>query len=356
MATIRKRTNSYHAQVRTKGFASVTKSFKLLSDAKRWANSIEADQAKGIFVDDTEAAKITLLSTLDRYEADQERLGRRSIRVLKSQLNLIRQSNLAPLTLNNVTPKAIIQFKQARMATGIKATTCIKDLKMLRAMFEYIQKEWSIALPKGNPVDLVSMPKHQDPTSRARRLEGDEEKRLLEELYKHSYETALIVRFALATGMRRGEILNVEFGHLENKKDVLRIPVTKTDNPRTIPISKETDSIIRERVNQICAGPFPNLPGHLFDTYPLFHLKPDSVSCAFYRACKTLGIQNLTFHDLRHEAISRLFEKGLDMMEVSAISGHKDLKMLQRYTHLKPESLLIKLNAEKPRVRVAAGI
>jgi integrase len=61
------------------------------------------------------------------------------------------------------------------------------------------------------------------------------------------------------------------------------------------------------------------------------------------RAAKKVGIDNLRFHDLRHEATSRFFEKGLNVMKVAAITGHKDLRMLQRYTHLRTEDLAKKL-------------
>ena len=69
-------------------------------------------------------------------------------------------------------------------------------------------------------------------------------------------------------------------------------------------------------------------------------MKPDSISQAFERICSTAGIEGLTFHDLRHEATSRLFEKGLNPMQVAAITGHKTLQMLKRYTHLRAEDLV----------------
>ena len=75
----------------------------------------------------------------------------------------------------------------------------------------------------------------------------------------------------------------------------------------------------------------------------IFGLRPESISQAFERACLRAGIEDLHFHDLRHEAISRLFEKGLNVMEVSTISGHKTVQMLKRYTHLRIEDLVKKI-------------
>ena len=72
-------------------------------------------------------------------------------------------------------------------------------------------------------------------------------------------------------------------------------------------------------------------------------LTTETVKRAYIRAVRRAGIVNLRFHDLRHEATTRLFEKGLNIMEVASITGHKDLRMLHRYTHLKAEDLARKL-------------
>ena len=66
---------------------------------------------------------------------------------------------------------------------------------------------------------------------------------------------------------------------------------------------------------------------------------PDSISQAFERVCKTAGVENMTFHDLRYEATSRLFEKGLNAIQSAAITGHKTQQMLKRYTYLRAEDL-----------------
>ena len=79
------------------------------------------------------------------------------------------------------------------------------------------------------------------------------------------------------------------------------------------------------------------------DSGRVWSLRPHSISQAFKRVCKAAGIEGLTFHDLRHEATSRLFEKGLGLMEVASITGHKTMQMLKRYTHLRVEDLVGRL-------------
>jgi len=342
MASVRKRSNgSYQAQVRTVGFKAVTKTYKLKSDAVAWSRDLESQQARGLFTDVSEASQAMFVDCLDRYEEEQEAQGRKSIASLKSQIRMLKQSNLSHLSLINVTAKEVTGYRNARMASGLKAASVIKDITMLSAFFNHVQKEWHITLPKGNPVSLVSNPKHKDPTSRERRFEGNEEQMLIEYLEVNSPKSALVVRMALATGMRRGEILNIALGHVDDKKKTILIPVTKTGYPRVIPLPDKAWDIVRE----VALG--PDFPVNFYDPNEvfLFNITPDAVTKAFSRACNALKIKDLRFHDTRHEAISRLFEQGLGMMEVALVSGHKGFDMLKKYTHLRPSSLLDRMNA-----------
>jgi integrase len=140
--------------------------------------------------------------------------------------------------------------------------------------------------------------------------------------------------------------MNIRFGDVSPRAvSTLSIPQTKTNHPRVIPLIEDAHNALSEQVNLIMesGGGLNGMSQKQFDETYLFEIRPDSVTRAFKRACGKADIANLTFHDLRHEAISRLFEKGLNMMEVSHISGHKGFDMLQKYTHLKPEDILKKL-------------
>jgi integrase len=114
-------------------------------------------------------------------------------------------------------------------------------------------------------------------------------------------------------------------------KGTAHLPITKTDVPRTVPLST------------LAIATLNGLPRRIDGR--VFGLKAESMSQAFERACeeRRANIQDLRFHDLRHEATSRLFERGLNVMEVAAITGHKTLDMLKRYTHLRAEDLAKKL-------------
>ena len=145
-----------------------------------------------------------------------------------------------------------------------------------------------------------------------------------------------IIIVALETGMQRGEILNIKKSHIDFVRQTLLIPLTKTDTPRTIPLSSRAVEALREQLR----GSQNVLP---IREVALFSYTPKNLTQAFRRFCRKHGLENLHFHDLRHEATSRFFEKGLNPVEVATITGHKDTRMLMRYTHLRAEDLVKRL-------------
>lgn len=124
------------------------------------------------------------------------------------------------------------------------------------------------------------------------------------------------------------------------QKSVLLIPSTKTDTPRTIPLSTDAVSVLREQLRASQSRYEGVIPLH---EPLLFSNSPNGVTGGFLKLCRKIGIEDLRFHDLRHEATSRLFEKGLNPVEVATITGHKDTRMLIRYTHLRAEDLVGRL-------------
>jgi len=128
--------------------------------------------------------------------------------------------------------------------------------------------------------------------------------------------------------MRRGEILQLTWDNVNLNTRTAFLPETKNGEARTVPLSENALSILKA---------LPKQSDQVFDTTAY------AIRMAFGRALKRAEIDDFRFHDLRHEATSRFFEKGLNMMEVSSITGHKDLQMLKRYTHLRAEDLALKL-------------
>ena len=139
---------------------------------------------------------------------------------------------------------------------------------------------------------------------------------------------APIILFAIETGMRRSEILSLRWEHIQRESSSLLIPHTKNGRSRFIPIT--------QAVNSILTGIFKK-------DARVFPISANAFRLAWERLRARAGATDLHFHDLRHEAISRFFEKGLNVPEVALISGHRDPRMLFRYTHPKPHIIVQKL-------------
>ncbi|HET8701804.1 MAG TPA: site-specific integrase [Nitrococcus sp.] len=319
MATIRRRDNRYHVQIRKKGSRPLTKSFLKRDDATAWARKVESEIERGIYVDSLEAQHTTLADALNRY--GKEVIWNHSKRQLP-KLSIVRR-HLGHHNLARLSTATLASYRDSRLEV-VSAQTVKHELGLIDRVLKKCVTEWGIHLPKGIPI--VSKPKL--PQGRTRRLEVGEEDRLIAAL-KDTLEIRSIVLLALETAMRREELTSIDWKHVDLKKQVLHIPKTKTGVPRTIPLSGRAVEVLKGQPRQLAGN--------------VFSVQPDSVTQAFSRACKRAGIEGLRFHDLRHEATSRLFEKGLEMMEVASITGHRDLRMLRRYTHLKAEDLVAKL-------------
>lgn len=140
-----------------------------------------------------------------------------------------------------------------------------------------------------------------------------------------------IILFALETGMRRGEILAMNWSDVDLKRHSVTIPEAKNGYARTIPLTEKACSL---------------LDGFSVRTGSIFPITPTALKLSWTRLTKRAGLDNLHFHDLRHEAISRFFEVGLTIPEVASISGHRDMRMLFRYAHADPSRVLSRLEGK----------
>ena len=325
MATIRRRGKTYHVQIRKVGYPPVTKSFSSITVARKWTKATEADMERRLSV--SVPSRLTVGDLLERYESEVIPTHKGSRREIYKSRTL--RKNFSKIRLCDLSPSDVRQYRDIRLKT-ISPATLRRELAVLSSAINHASKEWGIFVST-NPVTAISVPRTAN--ARSRRLEADEQNRLLS---ASNGELRRIIIIALETGMRRGEILQIRRSHIDFILQTLLIPRTKTDTPRTIPLSSMAVVSLKEQIS---------ISGNItpIRETPLFSLLPDSLSQAFRRLCRRLDIQNLHFHDLRHEATSRLFEKGLNPVEVATITGHKDTKMLMRYTHLRAEDLVKRL-------------
>lgn len=258
------------------------------------------------------------------------------------RIKKISKSELAKLPIRSITSVDIATYRDQRLTerkksgTGnISASTVRLELSLLSNVFDIARIEWGLC--GDNPVKDVRKPK--PPPGRDRRLTAREERLILRYCNSHSNtELFSIVTLALETAMRQGEILSMKWEDINLKSRVVRLHETKNGSKRDVPLTLAArDAITRLGVK---------------NNGKVFEYSSSGIKSTWRFMREKLKIENLHFHDLRHEAISRLFETtSLDAMEVAAISGHKSLSMLKRYTHLKAHKLVRKLEAGKNKSR-----
>lgn len=328
MAVFEKRGQyQWRVKIRKKGFPVLTKTFHTKKNAEEWAKKTESEMERGVFICSNTAEQTTVAEILDRYEREHfPRLvdgGKRSrgpLALLKKHFGVI---FVAALRSNHVAA-----FRDLRLKT-VSPQTVKHEIGLLGRALKSAQIDAGIYLPHGLPTAQVRMPKL--PPGRDRRLHVGEEQRLFDAaIASKSKAIENIIIIALETAARRGEIFSMRWEHIDLKRKTWVIPFGETrKSPRTVPLSPRAIMILKGIPRRIDGN--------------VWGVEKDSISQAFSRVCRRAGSEDLRFHDLRHEATSRLFEKGLNIMEVASITGHKDLKMLVRYTHLRAEDLATKL-------------
>jgi len=332
MATFRKRGNlQWEARIRKRGYPTTCKTFDTKAEAEQWAKGVETEMSKGQFVSTKEAESYTLSECLDRYK--EEYLPRlKDPRREISRANCLQSRAIAHRIMSTIRSKDIADYRRAREKEGISANTIRLDLALLSRLFNFAKSDWGME-SLTNPVQLAAKPKL--PPGRERRLEAGEEEKLFEAI-GDDLEFCAIIKFALETAMRRGEIVKLAWEDIDlrNKSALLRD--TKNGTCRTVPLSRKAIEVLHGLPRHISGRVFPG------------HLHPDTLSSKMAKVCQSAGLANLHFHDLRHEATSRFFEHtDLDVMEIKAITGHKSLQMLARYTHLRTANLAARLDGAK---------
>lgn len=332
MATIRKKGDmQWHCQVRKTGFPPTTKTFETRAQAENWAKIIESDMLRGVYIDRAEAERTTLKEALERYRDEITATKKGAVQECTKIGKLLRHP-LASRTLASIQSTDMSKFRDEMIKDGLSASTATKYLALLSHLYTIAIKEWRLGVQ--NPVSNIRKPKAEE--GRDRRLMDGEEVRLMAVLSNSGKGPRAntwvepMARLAIETAMRESELLKLKWTDVDLAKCTALARDTKNgDKIRLIPLSSRAVAILSDLPHSIDGRVFPTTQ--------------QAVVQSFTRACKRAEIEGLRFHDLRHEAASRFFEKGLDIMEVAAITGHKTLSTLRRYVHLKPDNLARKL-------------
>lgn len=341
MAAIVQRGEKWQAKVRRDGFPSISKTFSRKTDAEAWARAQESEMDRGAWRDRSSADSTTLYKLLERYLADVVP-GKRGADVEALRIKTLMTDKLTLHKLSALSPLVLSEWIEMR-AKVVSGSTINRELNVISACINWGRKR--LMIQTENPVAGIIRPAQGK--ARERRLEDGEEARLLAELEVKPREggrlTSMqnrwikpVVLFALETAMRRGELLALKWENVDLKKRVAYLETSKNGDSRAVPLSSRAVAVLeslKEEKNGVQALPV----GKVFKT------TADALKKSFERACERAGIEDFHFHDLRHEATSRLAEKLPNLIELAAVTGHKDLRMLKRYYHPRAEDLARKL-------------
>lgn len=334
MASILERRNrdgqliGYQCQVRKKGYPPQIKTFDRKADAVAWATIIESEMVRGVHVDRSKAERITFREAIESYIRDTaptHKGGRDEI--LRLNRFMRDEPKLVAHSLATLTTRGFEEYRDRRLKT-VAAGTVKRELGLLHTVIEAVRKSHGML---ENPLSDVRRPSVHD--ARDTRLRPGEEDKLLAEC-REARNPWLIpaVVLALETALRRGELLALRWDCVNLDQLHAHIPDTKTGKRRHIPLSPRAYEVLWE----LGSGDRPS-DGRVIGT------SADGLKQAFERARARANMEHFNFHDLRHEATSRLFERGWNVMEVASVTGHADLQMLKRYTNLRAGDLARKM-------------
>ena len=326
MASVRKlKTGIWIATVRRTGHPSKSKCFRSKSEAVRWSVDHEAWVLQRPAQGAIPRWNLKLYELLDWFDKVQVPRYRSQATALGITKNL--RSNLRNCNLRELTPASVARYRDTRLASGRSGSTVVRELNVLTRAINLAKKELGVQLPI-NPAQEVVRPKVNPPKDR-RPSQQDLDKILAKAIDKGAPELAWYLELAIETGMRLGELLSIRIEDVNFLSRTIRLRRTKNNEQRDIPLSKKAYEIVQKMKGDRNTGELL----HRWKT-------PEGLKSAWRRLRQDAGIQDLRFHDLRHEAASRFFEKGLNQFHVAAITGHKTLQMLKRYTHLRAADLV----------------
>jgi len=325
----------YRARIRRRGFPPQTKTFETKGEAEAWERMILSEMDRGVFVSRATAERTTLFECLERY-AEEIVPHKRGKRQDLSRIKVLKSLPLAKCYMASIRGSDLASLRDKMLVEGKKASTVVKYLAVISHLFNIARKEWGME-SLANPVELIRKPVVNN--GRERRLEEGEEEKLLRACRaqgNHWLEPLVI--FAIETAMRKGECLKVEWKHINLADRVACLPgkITKNKKYREVPLSTRA-------IETLKGLPRP-ITGKVFGT------TDDASRKAYGKCCKDAvakngdpePIKDLTFHDLRHEATSRL-AGSYSAQDLAKIVGHTDLKMTLRYYHPRGKDLAKRL-------------
>lgn len=355
MATFKQRDSGWwQAVVRRKNQPPQSKTFPTKKDAEAWARDIENKIDRGVFVDKAEAEATSLSEALSRY-LKEVTVRKKSHQMESYRIAVWQQHKLADRSLASLRSQDFAQYRDHRLAQGMAASTIRNELAIISHLFSTASREWN--MPVTNPILGIAKPREKN--ERERRLLDDEEELVLSTFagaarfcasVEHNHWMTPLFVLAIETAMRQSELVNIDWKYVDLKRRFIHLPDTKNGTSRDVPLSSRAIGALESLPRNIKGKVFPTTTDALKKAWQRAlkrgrkeyesELKAQGKSQEEIESDQMLV--NLHWHDLRHEATSRLAEK-LQMHELMKVTGHSDSKMLARYYHPKAEDLAKKL-------------
>lgn len=331
----------WEARIRRRGFPTIGRTFESKAEAQIWAIQTEAEMQRGSFIVRNPAKDLSMRELIERFtvEVSPSHKGhlKEAARMRRTAKCRVWETHVA-----NLKPADIASWRDQRLKE-VAPSTVLREIGDLALVLNHAMKEWGLVLPS-NPFKSVKRPKVSNARERRLKLADQHDK-----LSKSEEEILLaacssnssvlgccrvqwlkpMVQLAIETAMRRGELLRLEWQHVDLNTSVVFLPDTKNGEPRHVPLTPKATEIFRS----LDRG----------SSTRVFDVSENAFKLAWQRAIKRSGLKDLHFHDLRHEAASRLAEKLSNILELSSVTGHKDIRMLKRYYHPRAEDLAKKL-------------
>ena len=319
MATIRRSGSGWQALIRKKKYQGQTsKTFSSKAAAKLWANAVESS-LKTPFKLDLKPPQI-FREAIDLYiqgPLQDHRSGANE----QYPLKVLANSWLGGVLLEELSIRHFALWRDERLSK-VKPNTIMRELRVLRVLLDWAKDELNCQL-SSNPARALKVRGTSD--ARSPFITPSQQKSLLIALdQSRNPNHKRLTQLALATGMRRSELLSMEWGGLDldnklvhlSRKDCAATGIQTSQ--RIVPLSPQSIELLRR---------YPKTSNKVIE------LSVGAARHGFSRARTIAGLPNLRFHDLRHIAISTMWSEGMNALEISAASGHKDLRMLMRYSH-----------------------
>ena len=321
VGTIEKRKGQFQARVRKGPYRrnALTKTFTSRVEAKKWIRDIESKLDKSDWIVKQNTTYPSLKGLMNQYlsEVSKHKASYQTdINNFKTFSLLFEDLNIP---INKLNARMFARFRDRYMESH-KASTYQRLMSSIKHMWKVARTEWEY--PLENLLEKVRTPKRGNP--RDRRLSIEEYNKIL--YGNHTdYEFRNLILLVLATGLRLGEISGIQREHIDG--NTLLIPKRKNgDTNVKVPLSDKALLVLKNM----------ELP---------IKLKKRGIQIKWQRLMKRYEIEDLHFHDLRHEAISKYLENGVSIQDVQVLSGHRDIRVLMRvYANLRPKEVANKLN------------